>query len=95
VEVYLDGRWLLIDSTNGWYVEDGYDPADPVIPLRGPIDGSSDQVFGYYVERKGVDLWAFGIHSPAESTQAMDEFARQLDLEGIVYPEYVFRRFSK
>ena len=95
VEVYLDGQWLLIDSTNGWYVEDGYDPADPVIPLEGPIDDSSEQVYGYYVERKGVDLWAFGIHSPAESTQAMDEFARQLDLESIAYPEYTFQRFSR
>jgi transglutaminase-like putative cysteine protease len=95
VEVYLDGQWVLIDPTNGWYVEDGYDPADPVIPLKGPIAGSSDEIYGFYVERKGIDIWAFGIHSPAESTQAMDDFARQLDLETIMYPEYTFQRFAR
>jgi transglutaminase-like putative cysteine protease len=21
VEVYVDGKWVLIDATNGWYVE--------------------------------------------------------------------------
>jgi hypothetical protein len=95
VEVYLHGKWVLIDSTNGWYVEEGYDPADPVIPLRGPIAGSSEEIYGFYVERKGIDTWGFGIHSPAESTEAMDEFARQLNLESIVYPEYKFQNFAR
>ncbi|MFB0536478.1 MAG: transglutaminase family protein [Anaerolineae bacterium] len=95
VEVYWDGKWGLIDPTNGWYVEDRYDPVDPVIPLTGPIAGSSDEIYGFYVERKGIDTWAFGIHSPAESTQAMDDFARQLNLEIIVYPEYTFQRFAR
>jgi hypothetical protein len=95
IEVHLDGRWLLIDSTNGWYVERGYDPADPVIPLRGSIAGSSEEVYGFYVERKGIDTWAFGIHSPAESTQAMDDLAGQLDLAALVYPAYTFGRFSR
>lgn len=95
VEVYLDGKWVLIDSTNGWYVEDGYDPANPVIPLRGRIAGSSDEIYGFYVERKGIGTWTFGIHSPAESTQVMDDLARQLSLETIVYPEYTFQHFAK
>jgi transglutaminase-like putative cysteine protease len=95
VEVYLNGRWVLIDSTNGWYVEEGYDPGDPVIPLRGQIAGSSDEIYGFHVERKGIDTWGFGIHSPAESTQAMDELARQLNLESVEYPEYRFQRFAK
>ena len=95
VEVYLDGKWVLIDSTNGWYVEDGYDPTDPVIPLKGSIAGSSEEIYGFYVERKGLDTWDFGIHSPTESTQAMDELGGRLDLTGIVYPDYEFQRFSK
>jgi hypothetical protein len=95
VEVYLKGKWVLIDSTNGWYVEEGYDPGDSAIPLRGPIAGSSEEIYGFYVERKGIDTWGFGIHDPAESTQAMDEFAWQLDPKSIVYPEYRFQRFAK
>lgn len=95
VEVYLHQKWVLIDSTNGWYVEEGYDPADPVIPLKGPIAGSSEEIYGFYVERKGIDTWGFGIHTPAESTEAMDEFAQQLNLESIVYPEYKFQNFAR
>jgi hypothetical protein len=94
VEVYLNDKWVLVDSTNGWYVEDGYDPADPVIPLTGGIAGSSEETHGFYIERKGIDIWAFGIHSPAESSQAMEAFARELDLDTVVYPEYLFQHFS-
>jgi len=95
VEVFLNGRWVLIDSTNGWYVEENYNPADPVIPLKGPIAGSNEEIYGFYVERKGIDTWGFGIHSPEESTKAMDELAHELDLMSIIYPEYEIQRFSK
>lgn len=94
VEVSLNDRWLLIDPTNGWYVEEGYDPAHPVIPLKGPIAGSTEEIYGFYVECKGIDVWDFGIHTPEESTQAMDDLARQLDLDTITYPVYHFRRFG-
>ena len=95
VEVYVDGKWVLIDSTNGWYVEDGYDPAEPVIPKKGRIAGSSKETYGFYVERKGIDTWAFGIHSRAESNQAMNKLGRQLRLKDLLYPEYTFKRFSR
>lgn len=95
VEVYLNDKWVLIDSTNGWYVEVGYDPSNPIIPLKGRIAGSSDETYGFHVERKGIDTWIFGIHSKAESTKAMKIFAEQLDLDTIEYPEYVFERFDK
>ncbi|HEC35324.1 MAG TPA: transglutaminase domain-containing protein [Anaerolineae bacterium] len=95
VEVHLAGKWVLVDPTNGWYVEDGYDPADPVIPLKGRIAGSSDEIYGYYVDRKGIDTWAYGITSCSELTQAMEELAGQLDLEAIVYPEYEFEHYRR
>lgn len=95
VEVFLASRWVLIDSTNGWYVELGYDPTNPVIPLKGNVAGSDDEAFGFYSERKGVDTWTFGIHSPADSNQAMEALGRQLDLKTIAYPTYAFARFSK
>lgn len=94
VEVHVDGKWVLIDSTNGWYVDDGYDPANPIIPLKGRIAGTSEERYGFYVDRKGTDTWAYGIHSLAELTQAMDELARRLDMEGIVYPDYTFERLT-
>lgn len=95
VEVYLDERWVLIDPTNGWYVIEGYDPTNPVIPLEGHIAGSSEEIYGFYVECKGVDIWDLGFHSPDESFQAMDAFAAQLDLSRITYPEYLFRNFDR
>lgn len=94
VEVYFNARWVLIDSTGGWYVGESYDPANPVIPLRRGDEAPDDEMYGYYVERKGIDVWDFGIHSQEESTQAMDEFARQLDLSTITYPDYDFQRFT-
>lgn len=95
VEVYLNGRWLLVDATNGWYVKEKYDPANPVIPLRGQVASSSDELYGYYVERKGIDIWSFGIHSPDESFQAMADFARQINLESITYPKCRFQNFME
>jgi transglutaminase-like putative cysteine protease len=95
VEVYVDGKWVLIDPTNGWYVDDGYDPVNPVIPLKGPIAGSTEEIYGFYVECKGVDTWDFGIHSPSESTRAMDEFGKALDFQAITYPQYTFGHFSR
>lgn len=95
VEVFLNGKWVLIDSTNGWYLEDGYDPANPVIPLRGSIAGSSEEIFGFYVERKGIDTWDFGIYNLIESNLAMDDLARDFDLGTIVYPAYEFKRFAR
>jgi hypothetical protein len=94
VEVFLDGKWILIDSTNGYYVADGYDPANPVIPLTGNIAGTTEEIYGFLVERKGVDTWGFGIHSPAESNQAMRDFAGEVDLQAIQYPAYTFQRFA-
>ena len=95
VEIYLDGRWVLIDSTNGWYVEEGYDPANPVIPLKGPLDDENDGLFGYYVQHKGKDSWDSGIHSLADLNKAMAEFAQQLDLGSIEYPDYLIERFKR
>lgn len=95
VEVFLDGRWILIDSTGGHYVAEGYDPTNPVIPLTGNIAGTTEELYGFMAERKGVDTWGFGIHSPAESNQSMRDFGDQADLDAIQYPAYTFERFSR
>jgi hypothetical protein len=95
VEVYLDDRWMLVDPTNGWYVDAGYDPTDPVIPLKGSVAGSDEEAYGFYVECKGLDIWDFGVHSKEQTHQAMDALAQRLDLTTIEYPAYVFQHFSE
>jgi hypothetical protein len=95
VEVYLDDKWVLIDPTNGIYVEDNYNPAKAVIPLKGHSTGLTEEMYGFYVEHKGIDIWASGIHSQADSTESMDKLARQINLENIEYPDYIFQSFPK
>ena len=95
VEVYLVDEWILVDPTNGWYVETGYNPSNPVIPLKGPIAGSSKEIYGFYVGLKGLDTWAYGISSNTELTQAMDSMAPEIDLLSITYPAYHFWHFSQ
>lgn len=95
VEVYLAGQWVLVDPTNGWYVEEGYDPADPVIPLKGRVSGSSDETYGFCVDHKGIDTWGYGITSLSELKQSMEALAGQLDLATIVYPEYAFEHYRR
>ena len=95
VEVYIDNRWVLIDSTNGWYVGDGYDPTDPVIPLQGSIAGSSEEVYGFYVTHKGFDQWDVGVRSRDDRYALMEDVANQIPVESIEYPSYVFERFRR
>ncbi len=94
VEVFVANRWVLIDSTNNYYVESGYDPANPIIPLKANFPGENSERWGFYVMRKGVDTWGYGIRSNAELTRLMDETARQAKLELLPFPRYTFTRFS-
>jgi hypothetical protein len=94
VEVFVNEKWVLVDSTNNWYVETGYDPTNPVIPLRMGNDGTGPGTYGLYVMRKGVDTWGYGIQSNAELQHLMEDTARQLKIDGLVYPGYVFQRFQ-
>ena len=93
VEVYLVDQWVLVDPTNGWYVETGYDPSNPVIPLKGPIAGSSKEIFGFYIDLKGLDTWDYGVYSNTELTEAMDQLAGELTINTISYPSYQFHNF--
>jgi hypothetical protein len=93
VEVFVAGQWVLVDSTNNWYVADGYDPANPVIPLRGGISGATAETSGFYVLRKGLDTWGYGVRNVAELHRLMADSARQLKIEALVYPQYTFQRF--
>ncbi|MBI5303981.1 MAG: hypothetical protein HY868_17735 [Chloroflexi bacterium] len=89
VEVFVAGKWVLVDSTNNWYVETGYDPANPVIPIN-----MGNETEGLFVMRKGVDTWGYGIRSNNELTRLMEESARQIKLELLQYPPYIVQRFK-
>ena len=94
VEVYVGGKWVLVDSTNNWYVENDYDPTNPVIPLKGNIAGSNEENVGFYVMRKSADTWGYGIHGNNELTRMMEETARLLKPETFQYLPYAFQRFK-
>jgi len=94
VEVFVEGKWVLVDSTNNWYVENSYDPTNPIIPLKTDIPGSDENTFGYYVMRKGLDTWGYDIHSVTELNNLQLQTAMQLNLKAIVYPPYDFLRFK-
>lgn len=78
VEVFIEGRWILVDPTNGPYVASGYDPQNPVIPLGK----------GYYVMRKGADTWGYGITSNRQLQQLMDDTAMKLRGVAVALPSY-------
>jgi hypothetical protein len=94
VEVFVEGKWVLVDSTNNWYVENGYDPTNPIIPLQGGIAGSNEEMLGFYVMRKGIDTWSYGIRSVHELNRLMEDSARSLKIETLQYPSYNFQRFK-
>jgi transglutaminase-like putative cysteine protease len=94
VEVFVDGKWVLIDSTNGFYVEEEYDPTNPVIPLEGAIAGSTEEIYGFYVSQKGIDQWDLGIHSMEDMFGVMDHTADQIVLNELEYPPYTFKNFK-
>ena len=94
VEVFVERQWLLVDSTNNWVVTQGYDPANPIIPLKGDASGSNTEIYGFITLRKGTDTWGYGIRSAAELNRLMEEHARQLKLDVLQFPDYHFQRFN-
>ena len=95
VEVFVEGKWVLVDSTNNWYVEDGYDPANSIIPINiEDIPGTDQTTYGYYVMRKGLDTWGYGIHNVTELNRLQLQTSLQFNLKTIVYPPYNFQRFK-
>ena len=78
VEVFVDGRWILVDATNGPHVAGGYDPQNPAIPIGQ----------GYYVMRKGSDTWGYGINSNRQLQQLMEETAEKLAGVTVAMPTY-------
>lgn len=94
VEVFLIDRWVLIDSTSGYYVHEGYDPTNPAIAEPGKGFYGESPVC-YYVMKKGTDARACGIDSNEENHRVMESFASQVDVTTVTYPAYVWKVFAR
>ena len=66
LEVYVKGKWRLVDSTRGWLWTD-YDPAEPSLPLH------------HYAFAKGLDAWDLGLKSFSALRATLEHIAEYLD----------------
>ncbi len=82
VEVYVNGNWILINSTSGEYVEN-YDPCNSVIPMT-----SSDESKGYFALFKGLDPAEYGIKSNEQLKEHLKVFTNRVKSIEIYFPRY-------
>ena len=87
LEIYVDGKWIVMDSVTGEYIED-YDFNDPIIPIPKKRPGEK----GYFVYQKGLDHWSMGVHSIKDNEKIMREFALRYPLEEITITEKAISR---
>ncbi|MDE2039659.1 MAG: transglutaminase domain-containing protein [Elusimicrobia bacterium] len=82
VEVYVGGRWALLDSTSSKYIPD-YDPANPIIPES---DGD-----GYLcAAAKGRDPVDYGLGTVWKRMSYLRRFAKSVDPDRFRAPGYKF-----
>ena len=85
VEANVDGRWILVNSTSGKYV-DNYEPCNPVIPMPDQAESK-----GYYVLFKGLDPAGYGITSNEQLTASLKSFAGRAKSIEMPLPPYKIR----
>jgi hypothetical protein len=88
VETYLNGRWILINSTSGEYIYE-YNPVSPIIPMKSSVESK-----GYYTLFKGVDPEDYGINDIDKLNAYMKVFAEKTADITLVMPNYKIDRFS-
>lgn len=84
LEIYVKGRWILMDSTTGQYIED-YDYNDPVLHIH-------KERGGYFVYQKGLDHWSMGVKSIEDNEKIMRDFALNYPLETISIQDKEIKR---
>lgn len=89
IEVCVQGKWILLDSNSGEYIED-YDPYNPVIPITKRIESK-----GYYVLYKGIDPAGYGVTDIKILNAKMDQFAQVVGKLNLEYPPYTISRFKR
>lgn len=85
VEVFVEGKWILLDTTSNRYIEN-YSPLDPVIPLPTKFEPK-----GFYVMLKGVDTAAYGIKSYGALKKKMKAYAKIIKELTLTPPKYTIK----
>ena len=85
LEIYVEGKWILLDSTSGHYIED-YDFNDPVLHIHKKRGG-------FFVYQKGLDQWSMGVKGIEDNEKIMKEFALNYPLEKISIKDKEVKRF--
>jgi hypothetical protein len=86
VEVYVNSKWILINSTSGEYVEK-YDPYNSVIPMT-----NSEESKGYFALLKGLDPEEYGITSIQQLEEHMKAFAKESKSVDMHFPQYIVKK---
>jgi hypothetical protein len=89
VEAYVEGRWILINSTSGEYVPQKYNPTDPVIPMPSAVEP-----VGYYSYSKALDQASSGVHGMKDQRKQMTAAAPRIAGSSIDMPKYETERFA-
>lgn len=85
LEVYVQNKWIVLDSVTGHYTED-YDFNNPVLRLNDPKNKEET----FFVYHKGQDHWTIGVRSNEDNQVQMDRFARYYPLQTIKVPNKKF-----
>ncbi|MHC4621531.1 MAG: transglutaminase domain-containing protein [Planctomycetota bacterium] len=88
LEVFVEGKWILICPTSGRYIED-YDPSNPVIPMTTTIE-----TVGYYALLKGLDPADYGVTSLDVLTKRLEAFADRILPGDLEFREYTMKRLA-
>lgn len=74
-EVYVDGKWILLDNNDNCGMNLDYDPLTPHITSSGQINYGAKGLFCY---AKGKDSWDYGVRSETDTHELMINFANNL-----------------
>jgi hypothetical protein len=75
IEVYVNKKWILVDSTTGFYYTK-YKPSEPNLPR------------GHYAYSKSKDPWDIGAKSMYIVNKTLENIAEYLDGRKLVEPRY-------
>jgi hypothetical protein len=87
LEVFVENRWILMDSTTGEYIE-VYDYRNPIIPITKP-----DEPLGYFVLFKGIDPADYGVTDARSLNERMIQFSLCVDKIPLCIPNCILGRF--